>query len=213
MPESSPLRLLLADDHIVVRTGLVSLIEARGDMTVVAQAMSGEQAVELYRAHRPDLVLMDLRMPGLDGADAMRAIRGEFRDARFLVLTMYRRDEDIYRAFRAGALGYVLKSASSDELMAAIRAVAAGRRHIPPAIASQISERLPLLDLSARELDVLRLICKGMVNRDIGTKLGIAENTVKNHVAAILDKLGAQDRTQAAVYALERGIVDLEAMQ
>jgi len=209
----TPIRLLLADDHIVVRTGLVSIIEARPDMKVVAEAVSGEQAVEMYRRHRPDLVLMDLRMPGLDGAEAMKAIRAEFRSARFLVLTMYRRDEDIYRAFRAGALGYVLKSASSEELMAAIRTVAAGRRHIPTALATRISERLPLVELSARELDVLRLICKGMANKDIAARLGIAENTVKNHVAAILDKLEAEDRTQAAVYALERGIVDLEAME
>jgi two-component system, NarL family, response regulator len=212
MAETRPLRVLLADDHIVVRTGLVSIIQARPDMAVVAEAVSGEQAIELYRRHRPDLVLMDLRMPGLDGVEAMKAIRGEFRDARFLVLTMYRRDEDVYRAFCAGALGYVLKSASSDELIAAVRAVGQGRRYIPPALAARMSERLPLLELSARELDVLRLICKGMANKDIAARLGIAENTVKNHVAAILDKLGAQDRTQAAVYALERGIVDLEAM-
>jgi two-component system, NarL family, response regulator len=212
MAESRPIRLLLADDHIVVRTGLVSIIQSRPDMTVVAEAVSGAQAIELFRQHRPDLVLMDLRMPGLDGVEAMKAIRAEFRDARFLVLTMYRRDEDIYRAFCAGALGYVLKSAGSEELVGAIRAVAQGRRHIPAALAAQISERLPLLEISTRELDVLRLICKGMVNRDIAGRLGIAENTVKNHVAAILDKLGAQDRTQAAVYALERGIVNLETM-
>ena len=133
MAETRPLRVLLADDHIVVRTGLVSIIQARPDMTVVAEAVSGEQAIELYRRHRPDLVLMDLRMPGLDGVEAMKSIRGEFRDARFLVLTMYRRDEDVYRAFCAGALGYVLKSASSDELIAAVRAVGQGRRYIPPA--------------------------------------------------------------------------------
>lgn len=212
MAESRPIRVMLADDHIVVRTGLVSIIQARPDMTVVAEAVSGDQAIALYREHRPDIVLMDLRMPGLDGVEAMKAIRSEFRDARLLVLTMYRRDEDIYRAFCAGALGYVLKSSSSDDLIAAIRAVAQGRRYIPPALAAKMSERLPLLELSARELDVLRLICKGLANKDIAGRLGIAENTVKNHVAAILDKMGAQDRTQAAVYALERGIVDLETM-
>jgi two-component system NarL family response regulator len=213
MVEARPVRVLLADDHIVVRMGLVSIIQSRPDMKVVAEAVSGDQAIELYRQHRPDLVLMDLRMPGLDGVEAMKAIRAEFRDARFLVLTMYRRDEDLYRAFCAGALGYVLKSASSDELIAALRAVAQGRRYIPTALAAQMSERLPALELSSRELDVLRLICKGRPNREIATQLGIAENTVKNHVAAILDKLGAQDRTQAAVFALERGLVDLETMR
>ncbi len=211
MNETSPTRILLADDHIVVRTGLVSIINARPDMTVVAEAVSGDEAVELYRRHRPGLVLMDLRMPGLDGIEAMKAILAEFRSARFLVLTMYRRDEDVYRAFCAGASGYVLKSASSEELVAAIRAVAAGGRHVPPALAASIFTRPPL-ELSARELDVLHLICKGLANKEIAARLGISENTVKNHVAAILCKLRVDDRTQAAVYAFERGLVDLEIM-
>jgi two-component system, NarL family, response regulator len=209
MAENRPIRILLADDHIVVRLGLVSIIHSKPDMRVVAEAVSGEQAIELYRQHRPDLVLMDLRMPGLDGVEAMRALRGEFREARFLVLTTYRRDEDIYRALTAGASGYILKSASSDELISAIRAVSQGQRYIPPAIAARLAERMPILELSARELDVLRLICKGFANKEIASRLGIAEHTVKNHVANILDKMGAEDRTQAAVYALERGLVEL----
>ncbi len=209
MAESRPIRILLADDHIVVRLGLVSIIHSKPDMRVVAEAVSGEQAIELYRLHRPDLVLIDLRMPGMDGVEAMRAIRAEFREARFLVLTTYRRDEDIYRALTAGASGYILKSASSDELISAIRAVAQGQRYIPPAIAARLAERMPILELSARELDVLRLICKGFANKEIASRLGIAEHTVKNHVANILDKMGAEDRTQAAVYALERGLVEL----
>ncbi len=210
MSESQPIRILLADDHLVVRLGIVAMLQTTPDLRVVAEAVSGEQALELYRKHRPDVVLMDLRMPGLDGVGAMKAIRAEFHDARCLVLTTYRRDEDIYRALCAGALGYVLKSASGDELIAAIRAVAQRRRHIPPAIAARMAERLPVLDLSARELEVLQLLCKGLANKDIAERLGIADHTVRNHTANILDKLGAKDRTQAVVYAIERGLVEVD---
>ncbi len=205
-----PVRILLADDHIVVRMGLIAIIQSKPDLRVAAEAVCGDQAVDLYRQHRPDLVLMDLRMPGLDGVEAMRAIRAEFREARFLVLTTYRKDEDIYRALCAGASGYVLKSASSEELITAIRAVARGERYLPPVIAARMAERLPLQAISSRELDVLKLLCRGGSNREIAGELGISEKTAKNHVANILDKLGAADRTQAAIFALERGLVELE---
>src|SRR6185503_13038537 len=204
------IRILVVDDHFVVRMGLTTLINTQSDMTVVGEATNGKQAVELFRAEKPDVTLMDLRMPEMNGVAAITAIRAEFPDARIIVLSTYDGDEDIYRAFQAGARAYLLKDMHHDELVNAIRAVHQGQRFIPPAIANRLAERMPRSELTARELDVLRLIVKGMSNKEIASALRITEGTVKIHVNNLLAKLGVSDRTKAATTALQRGIVYLE---
>jgi two-component system, NarL family, response regulator len=205
----NPIRLLLVDDHLVVRIGLRSLLEAQPDMTVVGEAGGGTAAVETFTRCRPDVTLMDLRMPDLSGTEATAAIRRNAPDARVLVLTTYDNDEDIYRALEAGAVGYLLKNNESGPLLAAIRAVHAGAYRLPPALAARLAQRRAAPELSQRELEVLLLIVKGQSNKEIGNTLGLAENTVKNHVKMILDKLGVADRTQAATTALQRGLARL----
>jgi len=204
---NTTIRLLIVDDHHVVRKGLVSLINSEPDMSVIAEAGDGQQAIDLYRQHKPDVVLMDLRLPVLSGVGATTAIRKEFPAARILVLTTYDGDEDIYRALQAGAAGYLLKDMFSEELLEAIRAVYSGLRRIPAAVAERLAARVGGPDLTARELDVLKLIVKGKSNKEISTELSIGEATVKTHVNNILAKLGVSDRTQAATTALQRGIV------
>lgn len=205
-----PIRILIADDHFVVRMGLSTLINTQDDMTVVAEAANGKQAAEMFRAHKPDVTLMDLRMPEMNGVEAIVAIRAEEPDARIIVLTTYDGDEDIYRAFQAGARAYLLKDMHHDDLLGALRAVHQGQRFIPPAIANRLAERIPRSELTTRELEVLKLIVKGMSNREIAATLLITEGTVKIHVNNLLGKLGVSDRTKAATTALQRGIVHLD---
>lgn len=209
MTSGGRIRIIVVDDQAVVRQGFVSLIKTVPDMAVVAEGTNGREAVALYREHRPDVVLMDLRMPLMGGVEAIAAIRREFSDARVIVLTTYDGDEDIYRSLQAGAQGYLLKDMFFEELEAAIRAVHAGGRKIPGVVAERLAERMGGSDLTGRELEVLELIVRGRSNREIGSALGISEATVKSHINSILGKLGVTDRTQAATTALQRGIVHL----
>jgi two-component system, NarL family, response regulator len=206
---TTPLRIMVVDDHYLVRMGLASIIGVEPDMTVCAEASSGEQAQALFRSQRPDVTLMDLRLPGLNGADTIQAIRQEFRDARFVMLSTYVCDEEVYGALQAGAMAYLVKSVQRDELMTAIRKAAAGQRHIPPEVAARLADRVARSQLSAREIEVLRLLVSGRRNREIANALEITEGTVKLHVSSILEKLGAEDRTEAVTVALQRGIVQL----
>lgn len=204
------IRVLVADDHPIVREGLASLIEDEEDMLVAGEAASGREAVELFSQYKPDITLMDLRMPQMEGVEAITLIRQQVANARIIVLTTYDSDEDIYRALRAGAMAYLLKDSSRNELLNTIRAVHAGQKRISPQMALKLTERLNSPELSAREVEVLRLIVAGKSNSEIGTTLYITEGTVKTHVKTILKKLGASDRTSAATTALKRGFVRLD---
>ena len=210
MDETKKIRIAVVDDQAVVRQGFVSLINTVADMEVIAEATNGQQAVELYREHRPDVMLIDLRMPVLSGVDAISAIRKEFPGARMIVLTTYDGDEDIYRSLQAGAQGYLLKDVFFEDLEEAIRKVHAGSKRIPSAVAERLAERMSGSDLTGRELEVLQQIVAGKSNKEIGTQLNISEATVKSHINNILSKLGVSDRTQAATTALQRGIVHLK---
>ena len=201
------IRVLLADDHGVVRKGLVALLHEAGGMQVVAEAKDGAEAVSLYRQHRPDVLLLDLRMPELDGVEVVAAVRQEFLTARIIVLTTFDTDEDIYRALRAGAKGFLLKDATFSEIVESIRAVHAGKTCIPASIAAKLANRSATPDLTPRELDVLRLIVDGKSNREASMVLYVSEETVKSHIKSILSKLGVGDRTSAATMALKRGLV------
>ncbi len=205
----NPIRLIVADDHHVVRQGLIALLKTVPDMQVVGEAADGEQAVALYRQHRPDVAIMDLRMPKKSGVDAITEIRRDEPNARVIVLTTFDGDEDIYRALQAGARGYLLKDMFGEELIEAIRTVHAGRQRIPAAVAQRLAERMVGPSLTPRELEVLECIVAGKSNRDIGLDLAISEATVKTHINNLLSKLGVADRTQAATTALQRGIVHL----
>jgi two-component system NarL family response regulator len=204
------IRVLVVDDHPVVRDGLKAVLGAAPDIEVVDEAGDGRAAIAAYREQQPDIVLMDLRMPVMDGADATAAILRTAPEARVIVLTTFDGDEDIHRALRLGARAYLLKNAFSEELLAAIRAVHAGKRHVPPPVAARLAERPIGRELTAREVEVLELIARGRSNREIGEELSIAEGTVKAHVNSILGKLEAHDRTDAAMIALKRGIIRLE---
>jgi two-component system NarL family response regulator len=203
------LRILIAEDHGVVRNGLTSLIDQQDDMVTVGQARNGKEAVEMYAALSPDVTLMDLQMPVVDGVEAIAQIRARDPEARIVVLTTYDGDDDIYRALRAGAMAYLLKDAESQELFRTTRAVYAGKTCIPPAVASKLAERMRGSQLTPREVDVLRLLVIGKSNSAIAETLFVAESTVKTHINSILAKLGAEDRTEAAAIALRRGIVHL----
>jgi DNA-binding NarL/FixJ family response regulator len=209
MSAPAKLRILLADDHFIVRSGLVSLIQAEPDMTVVAQASDGAQAVELYRELQPDLALLDLRMPVKSGKQAIELIRVEFPAARILVLTAFSGDEDIHKALVAGAQGYVLKSSTGDGLVPAIRAVAGGEAWIPRDVATRLAIRNTYEELTEREIQVLREIAKGKANKEIATVLSISEHTVKDHLKNILGKLHVAVRTEAVTAAVQRGIIEL----
>ncbi len=178
-------------------------------MNVIAQAEDGQQAIALYRQHQPDITLMDLRMPRMGGVEAIIAICAEFKQARIAVLTTYDGDEDIYSGLRAGAQGYLLKDAKPSELLNAIRAIHSGEKYIPPAVGAKLLQRMSNPELSERELEVLRLMAQGMSNQEIGTALNIVESTIKSHVNRILSKLGVNDRTQAVIIAVKRGLVSL----
>ena len=206
---SEKIRLIVIDDQAVVRQGFVALINTVADMEVIAEGINGEQAIELYRQHNPDVMLIDLRMPVIGGVEAITTIRREFPEARLIVLTTYDGDEDIYRSLQAGAKGYLLKDMFFEELETAIRSVHAGSRRIPAVIAERLAERMAGSILTTRELEVLELIVKGRSNKEIGNELKISEATVKSHVNNVLSKLGVTDRTQAATTALQRGLVHL----
>ena len=204
-----PIRILLADDHPILRQGVRALAADEDDMEFVAEASSGLEAIEEFRRHRPDVVLIDLQMPNMNGIEAMTAIRNEFPDARFIVLTTYAGDVQILRALKAGARAYLLKSLLRRELLDTIRAVHAGQRRIPAELAAQITDHLADDSLTSREIDVLRLIATGNSNKIVADKLSITEETVKGHVKSILSKLGANDRTHAVTIGLKRGIIEL----
>jgi DNA-binding NarL/FixJ family response regulator len=204
-----PIRILTVDDHPLVRNGIARLVEIQTDMTVVAQATNGRDAIQQFRMHRPDVTLMDLQMPEMSGLDALIAIRSEFPDARMIVLTTYEGDVQILRALKAGAQGYLLKSTVHSELMQTIRAVHAGRRSLSPEVSSKVAQHVSEEALTPAEVAVLRLIADGNANKQIADLLGIAEDTVKGRVKSILAKLDANDRTHAAIIGLKRGIIDL----
>jgi len=210
MKKKNALRVLVADDHPVVREGLAALINRRPDMAVVAEASTGQEAVEQFLLHRPDVALLDLRMPEMDGVEVIAAIREQVPTARLVVLTTYADEEDIHRSLRAGARGYLLKDAPRDELLDCVRAVHDGQTVIPPAIAVKLASRLRATELTPRELDVLRLLATGQSNKQIAAALFIAEGTVKIHVNALLRKLEAADRTGVVTLALKRGLLRLE---
>lgn len=204
------LKILIADDHPIVREGLVSLISSSVDMIVSSAVSNGREAVEQYFKHLPDVTLMDLRMPEMDGVDAITAIRMQIPTARIIVLTTFADDENIFLSFRAGARAYLLKDTPRAELLACIREVADGQKIIPPVIAAKLAERMTNFTLSPRELEVLTLMVDGNTNKEIAEKLFVAEGTVKSHVVAVLRKLDVTDRTQAVIIAVKRGIVRLE---
>ena len=204
------LKLMLVDDHYLVRMGLASIMALEPDVEVCAEAASGQEARALYRTHRPDVTLMDLRLPDISGTETLQAIRREFPDARIVIISTYVCDEEIYGALQAGAMAYLVKSVQRDELMRAIRKAAKGQRHIPAEVAARLAERVTRSQLSARELEVLRLLVAGRRNREIAGTLDITEGTVKLHVSSILGKLGVADRTEAVTRALQHGIVQLE---
>jgi two-component system NarL family response regulator len=207
------IRVLVVEDHHVVRQGLVALLNVVDGLEVVGEAADGVEAIAQYRRHQPDIALIDLRLPRLSGVEVIERIRMETPHARFIVLTTYDGDEDIYRALQAGARAYLLKGMTSEELIAAIHAVHAGKSHIPPAIAQRLAERMGTEELTPREFDVLEQIVRGLSNKDIATELEISEATVKTHINNLLSKLGVTDRTQAATAALQRGIVTLESLR
>jgi two-component system, NarL family, response regulator len=209
MSQSTSIRVLIADDHSIVRQGLATIIDRDPEMTVVAQAEDGQQAIALFREHQPDVTLMDLRMPQIGGVEAITAICAEFKQARIMVLTTYDGDEDIYRGLQAGAQGYLLKDAKPNELLNAIRTIHGGQKYVPPEVGAKLVQRMSNPKLSERELDVLRLMAQGMSNADIAAALSIGEGTVKSHVNRILNKLDVSDRTQAVIVAVKRGIVSL----
>ncbi len=206
---ANPIRILSVEDHPVFREGLVTIIGSQKDMVLVAQAANAVDAVTEFRRHRPDITLMDLRLPGANGTDALIAIRGEFSQARIIMLTSSDGDGEIQRVMRAGASGYMLKSTPKDELLDVIRCVHAGKRHVPAEVAARLAEHLGDEDLTARELEVLRLIRDGHRNKQIADQLAIAETTVNFHIKNLVDKLGANDRTHAVTIAVRRGLLQI----
>jgi DNA-binding NarL/FixJ family response regulator len=204
------IRVLCVDDHPLVRKGIASILANEKDMQLVGEADNGRTALELFRRLRPDVTIMDLRMPDMDGIAAVTAIRREFPEARIIALTSYDGDQHIYRALEAGVRGYLLKDMVHTDILMAIRRVHAGQKLVPPAVAERLTEAFPQTPLTARELEVLARIARGLSNKEIARELGTAAGTVKIQVQSILEKLGAEDRTQAVTISLRRGILELE---
>ena len=209
MTDQPRIRILSVDDHPLFREGIATLINSQSDMTLVSQAANGTEAIQQFREHRPDVTLMDLRLPDLSGIDAMIAIRAEFPDARIIMLTTFEGDVEIQRALEAGARGYLLKNTPPSELAQMIRHVHAGKKRVPPEIAAQLAEHMSDDNLTSREIEVLQTVAEGNRNRDIAELLNISEETVKVHIKHIMDKLAAKDRTQAITIAVRRGIIHL----
>ena len=206
----SGIRILIVDDHPVVRAGLTSMLGTQPGLQVIGSASSGEEAIEMLKLQSLDLLLLDLRMPSMNGIDTLLAIKSLGIPTRVIVLTNFETDEDIYRAVHAGAEGYLLKNTSQSEMVEAIRAVHSGKRYIPPHIASRLTERMMRSDLTTREHEVLTMLAKGLTNKQIGRVLKISSNTVRNHVNSIIDKLEVSDRTEAATTAIQRGIIEID---
>ena len=211
--KTNSIRVLIVEDHNVVRQGLVALLNVVEGIEVVGEAADGQEAIAQIRRHKPDVTLIDLRLPRLSGVDVIERIRMESSHARFVVLTTYDGDEDIYRALKAGARAYLLKGMTSEDLIATIRAVYEGKSYIPPAVAERLAQRVGAQELTPREFDVLEQIVHGKSNREIAAELEVSEATVKTHVNSLLGKLGVSDRTQAATAAIQRGIVPLESLR
>ena len=209
MTGSSPIRILTVDDHPLVREGIAGLVGVQPDMTLVGEATNGREAIQQFRAHRPDVTLMDLQMPEMNGLDALMAIRTEFPEARIIVLTTYEGDAQILRAVKAGAQGYLLKNTLHSDLLRTIRAVHAGKKSLSPEVSFQIAEHVSDEALTPAEVVVLRLIAAGNANKQIADQLGVTEDTVKGRVKSILAKLDANDRTHAAIIGVKRGIIEL----
>ena len=209
MSATAPIRVLAVDDHPLLREGISAMIKSQPDMELVAEASSGRDGLERFRQHRPDITLMDLRLPDMNGIDTMAAIRTEFPDARIIILTTFEGDVEIQRALEAGARGYLLKSMPPKELLDGIRQVHAGKKRIPPEIVAQLAKHLSDETLTTREVEVLRQVAGGNRNRDIAERLFISEETVKVHVKHVMEKLGASDRTEAVAIAIRRGIIQL----
>ena len=207
--ETKTIRILTVDDHALLRAGIASLVEFEPDIELVAQASTGREAIEQFRRHRPDITLMDVQMPDISGIEAIIAIRSEFPDARIIVLTTYSGDVQVVRALKAGARGYLLKGNVHADLLETIRAVHAGRKRIPPEVAAELAMQTTEDQLTARELEILKLIANGNANKEIAAQLSIREDTVKSHVGNILEKLQANDRTHAVTIGLKRGIIEL----
>jgi two-component system NarL family response regulator len=210
MSHASQIRIMIVEDHFVVREGLKAIINSQKDMVTVTEAGNGRQAVEAFEQHQPDVTLMDLRIPGLNGIDAISGIVAKFPRARIIVLSTYGGDENIFRAFQAGARAYFLKDIKGQDLVDAIRAVHAGQRVVTPEVASQLAERAPLTALSPREMEILTLVAKGKSNREIGVELAISEGTVRVHTSNLLSKLRCSGRAQAVSEAIRRGIIEVE---
>jgi two-component system NarL family response regulator len=209
MKKPRPIRIMIAEDHSIARRGLSAIINAQPDMKVITEATNGKEAIALYREHAPDVLLIDMRMPVLTGFDAMAAIRSEFANARFVAISTFGGDEDIRRALLAGAQSFLTKDTPNDDLISAIRAVHSGQNYLPTSVAAELNVHSARPSLTAREIEILRLIVQGMSNKEIAYAVGIANYTVYNHVKSILEKLGVADRTQAATAAIMRGIVHL----
>ena len=203
--------ILIVDDHPVVRAGLASMLGTQESLDVVGAAWNGQEAFALIERHRPQVMLLDLRMPGMNGIETLQALRLFPEPPRVLVLTNFETDEDVYRAVRAGAQGYLLKSTTQQEMVEAIKAVAAGRHYFPPHIASRLAQRMSRSNLTAREKEILEMMSKGLTNKQIGSALSISANTARNHVNSIIEKLDVADRTEAVTTAIQQGLLDVQA--